>query len=146
MFITAVCLIFLIKLWPISIRSRSKVKQIWHRPFWKAWLPLMASTVKNGINRLILRNGNKPLCHGYKRTVLSSIDIRGASLVTSPPSCLPFKRFLVLSVQRKSYSALNWSIVLKWLSDFVTFNTDFGDFNCKWYLNGYQFWINKVPA
>ena len=25
--------------------SRPKLKQIWHRSFWKAWLPMMASTV-----------------------------------------------------------------------------------------------------
>jgi len=28
-----------------STFPRPKLKQIWHRPFWKAWLPMMASTV-----------------------------------------------------------------------------------------------------
>ena len=31
--------------------SRPKLKQIWHRSFWKAWLPMKASTVENGIDR-----------------------------------------------------------------------------------------------
>ena len=38
--------------------ARPKLKQIQHRPFWQAWLPIMASTVKNGIN--LSRNGNQP--------------------------------------------------------------------------------------
>ena len=42
---------------PVSTLSRPKQKQIGHRSFWKAWLPMMASTVKNGIDRL--RNGNQ---------------------------------------------------------------------------------------
>ena len=33
------------KLYPVSTLSRPKLKQIWHRPFWKAWLPMTASTV-----------------------------------------------------------------------------------------------------
>ena len=36
---------------------RPELKQIWHRPFWKPWLPIMASAVKNGI--ACLRKGNR---------------------------------------------------------------------------------------
>ena len=36
--------------------SSPKLEQIWHRPSRKAWLPTMASTVKNGTDRL--RKGN----------------------------------------------------------------------------------------
>ena len=35
----------IIKLLPVSTLSRPKLKQIWHRPFWKTWLPIVALTV-----------------------------------------------------------------------------------------------------
>ena len=45
------------KLKSIFTLSRPKIEQISHRPFWKAWLPILALTVKNGF--ACLRKGNR---------------------------------------------------------------------------------------
>ena len=57
--------------------SRPELKQIWHRPFGKAWLPIMASTVKNGI--ACLQKGNRRRLH----TTMQCMFARNNSTNTS---------------------------------------------------------------
>ena len=54
---------------PVSTLSKLKLEYIRHRPFWKAWLPMMASTVNNDIDGLTKRKSATPTLLGNKSSV-----------------------------------------------------------------------------